>query len=89
MSRIRPKSFRNKKDSGADLPDRKLIDIHAAFTKVLHSCGATVHFDDLNNKAKDIMTLGPDGATDIASFLIYRLMAILFSFYSSKNLPSF
>jgi hypothetical protein len=68
-------TFRNKEDSGVDPPGRKLVDIHAAFAKVLHSCRATVHFDDLDNKAKDILALHPDGTTDIASFLIYQLRA--------------
>ncbi|CAK5276762.1 unnamed protein product [Mycena citricolor] len=58
---------------GIDPPNPQLLEIHAAFSRVLNLCGAAEYFDGVEQDAESGMTLRMDGTTDLGSLLLCRL----------------
>ena len=65
--------FRTLEASSVEPPNPEYLKVHAAFSKVLHLCGAADYVESVEMDADIEGTLRPDGETDFASYLQSKL----------------
>jgi hypothetical protein len=68
--------FKPSTDPVVEVPDPKLLEIHAAFARVLHLCGASEHVAELERRAKDVPPVRSHGVDPPTLSAALALLAV-------------